>query len=72
MESRAQHDKAAGHSASCLNECKEVDEKMEQNSVPATDKQKNFMKKLGIEYPETVTKQQASKLIDEELGKNGR
>ena len=43
----------------------------ETNSVPATEKQKGFMKKLGIKFPETVTKQEASMLIDEELGKNG-
>jgi len=43
---------------------------VEQNQ-PATDKQKNFMKKLGIKFPDTVTKQEASTLIDEELGKNG-
>ena len=41
-----------------------------RNNVPATDKQKKFMTKLGIEYPKTVTKQEASALIDEELGKN--
>jgi hypothetical protein len=29
------------------------------------------MKKLGIKFPDTVTKQEASTLIDEELGKNG-
>ena len=42
-----------------------------EQSQPATDKQKNFMKKLGIKFPDTVTKQEASTLIDEELGKNG-
>ena len=42
-----------------------------KNSVPATDKQKRFMKRLGINYPKTITKQEASVLIDEELGKNG-
>jgi hypothetical protein len=29
------------------------------------------MKKLGIKYPENVTKVEASTLIDEELAKNG-
>jgi hypothetical protein len=43
---------------------------IEQNE-PATEKQKSFMKKLGIKFPDTVTKQEASALIDEELGKNG-
>jgi hypothetical protein len=42
-----------------------------EQSQPATDKQKNFMKKLGIKFPDSVTKQEASTLIDEELGKNG-
>ena len=46
-------------------------EKEAKNSVPATDRQKKFMKKLGIGFPETVTKQEASLLIDEELGRNG-
>lgn len=40
------------------------------NSIPATDKQQQFMKKLGIKFPATVTKQEASLMIDEELGKN--
>jgi len=35
----------------------------------ATDKQKSFMKKLGIKFPKEVTKQEASALIDQELGK---
>ena len=41
------------------------------DSEPATEKQKQFMKKLGIKFPATVTKQEASMMIDEELGKNG-
>jgi len=41
------------------------------NDDPATDKQRKFMKKLGIDFPETLTKQEASSLIDEELSKNG-
>ena len=40
------------------------------SSQPATDKQKQFMKKLGIKFPATVTKQEASLMIDEELGKS--
>jgi hypothetical protein len=47
------------------------DEREAKNNVPATEKQKKFMKKLGIEFPDTVTKQEASVLIDEELGRNG-
>jgi hypothetical protein len=42
-----------------------------QDSEPATEKQKNFMKNLKIKFPDTVTKREASVLIDEELGKNG-
>jgi len=38
-----------------------------RNSQPATAKQKKFMDDLGIKYPKTVTKQEASVLIDEEL-----
>jgi len=41
------------------------------NSQPATEKQKQFMKKLGIKFPAAVTKQEASLMIDEELGKGG-
>jgi hypothetical protein len=43
----------------------------EADSEPATEKQKQFMKKLGIKFPAAVTKQEASMLLDEELGKNG-
>ena len=119
-ESRTSKDKDSGHPALCSNDCKEVNEKMDEsiqakldnymelleqikgktddertavsllqevskdrrmeairdereakNNMPATEKQKKFMKKLGIDFPETVTKQEASLLIDEELSKNG-
>jgi len=54
------------------------DKRMEQirnereanNNNPATEKQRQFMKRLGIDFPENTTKQEASALIDEELGKN--
>jgi hypothetical protein len=36
---------------------------------PATDKQKKFMTRLGIEFTDDITKKQASFLIDTELGK---
>ena len=39
---------------------------------PATERQKRFMKKLGIDYDDDVSKQGASDLIDQELAKNGR
>jgi len=42
------------------------------NSQPATTKQKRFMDDLGINYPKTITKKEASMLIDEELGRNGQ
>jgi len=45
------------------------EEREKKNSELATEKQKNFMKKLGIKYPRTVTKKEASILIDEELEK---
>jgi len=47
------------------------EEKEAKNNDPATEKQKNFMKKLGIDFPKTVTKREASALIDEELDRNG-
>lgn len=37
----------------------------------ATDKQKKFMDELGLEYPSTITKIEASKLIDEKTGSKG-
>jgi hypothetical protein len=55
------------------NTCKEVirTERATQGTGPATEKQKQFMKKLNIRFPATVTKHEASALIDEELAKNG-
>ena len=51
----------------------EIRQEREANdNQPATDKQKRFMDDLGIKYPETITKKEASALIDEELGKNGQ
>jgi len=46
-------------------------EKEAKNAEPATEKQKKFMKKLGLNFPMNMTKQEASVLIDEELGRNG-
>ncbi len=46
-------------------------ERAAQSNEPATEKQKQFMKKLNIRFPANVTKQEASALIDEELAKNG-
>ncbi len=42
-----------------------------KNGEAATEKQKRFMKKLGINFPATLSKREASMLIDEELGRNG-
>ena len=39
-----------------------------KNGEPATTRQLQFMKKLGLEIPPGITKQQASTLLDEELG----
>lgn len=50
----------------------EIHEEREvKNDRPATEKQKQYMKKLNIPVPENLTKRQASMLIDGELGKNG-
>jgi hypothetical protein len=38
------------------------------NVDSATDRQKSFLKKLGIEFAKDITKKQASFLIDQELG----
>ena len=36
---------------------------------PATEKQKGFLKKLGVDLPAKMTKREASALIDEHTGK---
>ena len=48
-----------------------IEEREAMNNKPATFKQKKFMDDLGIKYPKNISKQEASALIDEELGKNG-
>lgn len=45
---------------------------MNSNGSPATEKQKQFMDKLGIDYDEDVSKKEASQLIDEELENEGK
>lgn len=40
-----------------------------KNSNGATDKQKHFMKRLGIDFPENISKKEASMLLEEELSK---
>ena len=39
---------------------------------PASARQMNFLKKLGVEVPDVLTKEAASALIDEELGKQSK
>ena len=39
------------------------------NDEAATDNQKNYMTDLGIEFPEEITKKEASALIKEEIAK---
>ena len=39
------------------------------DAAPATVRQKNYLKRLGVKIPAGLTKQQASALIDEELEK---
>ena len=46
-------------------------EKEAKNAEPATEKQKKFMKKLGMDFPKNATKKEASVMIDEELSRNG-
>ena len=43
------------------------EEKAMINHESATEKQKRFMKRLGISFPATVTKKEASVLLKEEL-----
>ena len=43
------------------------DEKTSVNNEPATEKQRRFMKRLGMSFPKGVTKKEASVLLDEEL-----
>ena len=45
-------------------------EREARNIHPATERQKSFMKKLGIQFPATVTKKEASVVIDEGLARN--
>lgn len=47
----------------------EVDAGDSAGIVLATDKQKAFMKRLKIDFPENITKDQASKLISEKQSK---
>ena len=44
-------------------------ERENKNGDGATYKQKRFMKKLGIDFPDKISRKEASVLIDEELEK---
>lgn len=46
-------------------------ERSEKDNRPATAKQKDYLRKLGIAFPENLSKAEASALIDEGLAKNG-
>jgi hypothetical protein len=46
-------------------------ERTEKDGKPATAKQKDYLRKLGIKFPENISKVEASALIDEGLAKNG-
>jgi hypothetical protein len=47
-----------------------IEEREARSNEPATAKQRRFMDNLGIKYPQNLSKQDASALIDEERGKN--
>jgi hypothetical protein len=46
-------------------------ERAEKDDGPATAKQKGYLRKLGIGFPENISKVEASALIDAGLGKTG-
>jgi len=46
-------------------------ERAEKDDRPATAKQKGYLRKLGIGFPESISKVEASALIDAGLGKTG-
>ena len=47
-------------------------EREHEDGEAATNTQKNFLNRLGVEIPEKLTKEEASALIDEELAKEAR
>jgi hypothetical protein len=49
----------------------QIREERQVRAEPATAKQLQFMKTLGIEVPAGCSKTEASRLLDEELGRNG-
>ena len=49
----------------------QIREERENHAEPATVRQLQFLKKLGVQAESGVTKAEASRLIDEELGRTG-
>ncbi|HCJ67694.1 MAG TPA: hypothetical protein DHV62_10380 [Elusimicrobia bacterium] len=49
-----------------------VNRKNGNNNEQATEKQKNFLRGLGVEFPENISKKEASALINEALNGNGQ
>jgi hypothetical protein len=49
----------------------QIREEREIQAEPATQRQLQFLKRLGVEVSAGVSKTEASRLIDQELGRNG-
>ena len=49
----------------------QIREERENHAEPATTKQLQFLKRLGVKVEPGVAKAEASRLIDEELGRTG-
>ena len=49
----------------------QIREERENHAQPASTKQLQFLKKLGVQHEEGISKTEASRLIDDELGRNG-
>jgi hypothetical protein len=49
----------------------QIREEREIHPEAATQRQLQFMKRLGVDIPAGVSKTEASRLIDQELGRNG-
>jgi len=44
-------------------------ERLQRDKGPATDRQKAYLRKLGVDFGPEITFKQASRLIDEALGR---
>ena len=49
----------------------QIREERQNHPEPATIRQKQFLKRLGVDIQPGLTKAEASRLLDEELGRNG-